>query len=77
MADPERTAEPSDQHVYHWIFIYKETFDFKSLCFYRDALNEALATANLDEDLSALLNLENQKASPAEAELRKVNRAIE
>lgn len=76
--EPNATLEADDNHIYHSIFIYKETFDFllKSLHFYRELLKRSIDAVNVDEDLKALLDGETQQSSPVRKELTKVENAI-
>ncbi len=73
-----KSEERSDNHIYHSIFVYRDTFEFllKSLCFYRDHLRREVEAVNLDDDLKLLLSDGSQEASILQKELRKADRAV-
>ena len=75
----EKPAEPSDNHVYKLIFVYKDTFDFllNGLGFYRDLLRREIDAVNLDDDLRLLLSDGSAESSVLRKELQKVERAVE
>jgi len=78
MSSEAKQSEPSDNHVYNLIFIYKDTFDLllRSLCFYRDLLQKQNDVVNLDADLKLLLADGPEGSSVLRKELRKVQQAI-